>query len=98
MPWAKTSAMNERTKFVLEWERRWNAGQGRVDVAELCRIYGVSRPTGYRWIGRCRYLQAGHGLRVMADRSSRLYSSLTAAAQPPSPTITHACSCLAANP
>ncbi len=50
MPWAETNAMNERSKFVLEWERRWKAGQGRVDVAELCRMRGVSRTTGYKWI------------------------------------------------
>ncbi len=68
MPWAKTNAMNERSKFVLEWERRWNAGHGRVDVAELCRIYGVSRPTGYRWIGR--YVQSGFDLRAMASGAS----------------------------
>lgn len=69
MPWAQTNAMNERSKFVLEWERRWNDGQGRVDIAELCRMYGVSRPTGYRWIGR--YVQSGFDLAAMADRSSR---------------------------
>src|SRR5512142_2333491 len=73
MPWATTNAMNERCKFVLEWERRWNAGEGRVDVAELCRIYGVKRPTGYRWINR--YIESGFDLRAMADRSSRPHAS-----------------------
>ena len=33
-----------RKEFVLEWERRWDQAQGcRVDVAELCRRFGVSR-------------------------------------------------------
>ena len=25
-----------------------------MSVADLCREYGVSRPTGYRWIDRCK--------------------------------------------
>src|SRR5262245_25467902 len=29
MPWNKTDAMTERTKFVLEWYRRWDEGEGR---------------------------------------------------------------------
>ncbi len=65
--------MTERTKFVLEWERRWNAGEGRVDVAELCRAFGVSRPTGYRWIAR--YQEAGHDVAALADRSRRPHTS-----------------------
>src|SRR5689334_13282018 len=28
MPWKATDAMKERTKFVLEWERRWNEAEG----------------------------------------------------------------------
>jgi hypothetical protein len=46
--------MKERVKFVLEWERRWNEAQGSfVDMAELCRKFGV-RPTGYAWVKRFR--------------------------------------------
>jgi hypothetical protein len=46
MPWSQTDVMKERVKFVLEWERRWKETHGgRVDVAELCRMFGVSRPT-----------------------------------------------------
>ena len=36
--------MTERTRFILEWERRWHDGEGRVDVGELGRAFGVSRP------------------------------------------------------
>lgn len=62
--------MSERLKFIVEWERRWNAAQGgRVDVAELCRMYGVSRQTGYVWIKR--FQNAGHDLRSMEERSRR---------------------------
>ena len=61
--------MKERSKFVLEWERRWNAAEGRVNVAELCREFGVSRDTGHRWIRR--YEDAGHRLEAVVQRSSR---------------------------
>ena len=51
--------MSERAKFVLEREHRRRAGRGRVEVAALCRQYGVrSRQTGYVWIRR--YQDAGH--------------------------------------
>lgn len=69
MPWRKTNPVSERAKFIVEWERRWCAGQGRVDVAELCRMYGVSRQTGYVWIRR--YQEAGHDLRALEERSRR---------------------------
>ena len=69
MPWRKSNAMSERAKFIVEWERRWQAQEGRVDVAELCRLSGVSRQTGYVWIRR--YQEAGHDLRVLEDRSRR---------------------------
>src|SRR5262249_46312203 len=61
MPWSQIDVMKERVKFVLEWERRWKETHGgRVDVAELCRMFGVSRPTGYLWIAR--YRDAGHDI------------------------------------
>jgi hypothetical protein len=38
--------MTERAKLVLEWDRRWDEAEGgRVDVAELARLFGVSRQT-----------------------------------------------------
>lgn len=64
--WKRTDALSERVKFILEWERRWQASQGRLDVAELSRLYGVSRQTVHVWIKH--YQAAGHDLRVMQDR------------------------------
>ena len=58
MPWNETDAMTESVKFVLERERQWNEGQGRVNMAALCRAFGISRQTGYVWVGR--YQEAGH--------------------------------------
>lgn len=66
----ETCTVSERARFVLDWERRWNALEGRrVDVAELCRRFGISRQTGYVWISR--YRSAGHDVRALEDRSSR---------------------------
>src|SRR5262249_15116295 len=45
MPWRKTDVVKERTKFILSWERRWEATEGRVNVVELCREFGISRDT-----------------------------------------------------
>ena len=41
MPWKETSQVKERSKFVLEWERSWDEGEGRVNMAALCRAFGV---------------------------------------------------------
>ncbi len=70
MPFEESSIVTERTKFVLEWRKRWEMARGRrVDLAELCRMFGVSRQTGYRWIRR--FVAAGYDVRAMVDRSSR---------------------------
>src|ERR1700737_3854259 len=70
MPWKATDEMKERMNFVLEWDRRWNDAQGGpVDMAELCRKYGVSRPTGYAWVKRFR--DANHDVRAVAEKSRR---------------------------
>lgn len=68
MPWSDTDVTKERVKFVLEWERRWKATHGgRVDGAELCRMFGISRPRGY--LGISRFRDAGHDVRAMQERS-----------------------------
>jgi putative transposase len=55
MPWKATDSVKERTKFLLEWERRWGEAEGGpVNLAELCRMFGISRPTGYSWVKRYR--------------------------------------------
>jgi transposase InsO family protein len=79
MPWDETDAMKERVKFALEWERRWKATHGgRVDMAELCRMFGISAPTGYLWIAR--YREAGHDVRALEERSRRPHSNPRAVA------------------
>jgi transposase-like protein len=51
MPWARTEVGSERVKFVV----RATSGQERMTA--LCREFGISRLTGYRW--RRRFEQAG---------------------------------------
>jgi transposase InsO family protein len=46
MPWKETCAMKERSRFVVEY------GSGRFTMAELCRVFGISRETGYKWVER----------------------------------------------
>lgn len=48
MAWKETCVMDERLSFVHEVER------GERGIAQLCRVFGVSRKTGYKWIGRYR--------------------------------------------
>lgn len=59
MPWKESSAMEQRTKFVFEVKR------GEDSFAELCRRYGISRETGYKWMKR---YEAG-GVEALKDAS-----------------------------
>jgi putative transposase len=59
MPWKESSVVEERMRFVLEYER------GLSTMAELCRRYGISRETGYE---RCRRYQL-EGMEGLRDRS-----------------------------
>ena len=59
MPWKEHGVMEERFRFVEEWN------SGDWSLAELCRFYGVSRTTGYKWVGR---YEAG-GLEALRDLS-----------------------------
>lgn len=76
MPWKDTDAMKERVRLVLEWERRWKQQHGQVNVAELCRMHGVSRECGHKWIRR--YVEAGYDIRAVEERSRRPLVSPTA--------------------
>ena len=51
MPWKETRVMDERMQFVgMYLEHEWG-------MASLCRHFGISRRTGYKWISR--YIAAG---------------------------------------
>jgi len=61
MPWQECSIMSQRLEFVRL------AGQDGANVSALCRRYGISRKTGYKWLMRHRV--AGDG--GLVDRSRR---------------------------
>jgi len=64
MPWRETSAMGQRREFVML------AFQEGVNRSELCRRFGISRQTGYKWLDR---FVAGE--KDLADRSRRPHAS-----------------------
>jgi transposase InsO family protein len=48
MPWKESDVRSERIRFVVE------AVSGEWTMSGLCRRYGISRPTGYKWLRRYR--------------------------------------------
>jgi transposase InsO family protein len=46
MPWTETRVSDERMKFIVEYEYE------EESMAQLCRKYGISRKTGYKWLDR----------------------------------------------
>jgi transposase InsO family protein len=58
MPWKVTDVLEERTRFVLDHDSQ------QYTMAELCRIYGIARKTGYAWVERYE----AQGLGGLQDR------------------------------
>ena len=61
MPWGVVSLMSLRQEFVRLSESK------AVSFTELCQRYGISRKTGYKWLGRYRK----EGSTGLADHSRR---------------------------
>jgi transposase len=59
MPWKEICQMDQRTQFIA----RVLAGED--EMVALCREYGISRKTGYKWLGRYRC----EGAAGLQDRS-----------------------------
>jgi len=57
MPWGSSSVTEERVKFVIR------ASQDSSNMSALCREFGISRPTGYKWLDR--FVRAGSVLGVL---------------------------------
>jgi len=64
MPWREVSVMEQRREFV------WLALQEGVNRRELCRRFGISPQTGYKWLSRF-----ADGETTLADHSRRPHSS-----------------------
>ena len=61
MPWKDWTAMSQRLEFVML------AQAEGANISGLCRRYGVSRKSGYKWIRRF----GGGGKEGLSDRSRR---------------------------
>lgn len=46
MPFAPASATDQKLQFISEWNRK------EMAFSQLCLKYGISRPTGYKWVER----------------------------------------------
>ena len=62
MPWKIERVMEQRLAFLIE------VRQSRRQMSALCRRYGISRQTGYKWLKR--YLSTGN-VEALSDRSRR---------------------------
>ena len=65
MSWEVCSVVSERERFC-----KAAAGTG-AKMSECCRLFGISRKTGYKWLGRYRT----GGAAVLEDRSCRPHRS-----------------------
>lgn len=64
MPWKDLNKMNQKTEFVLKAQQTDN-------FRALCRDYGISPKTGYKWVER----MLTHGLEGLNETSRRPHSS-----------------------
>ena len=53
MPWKETCTMDQRMLFIVDYL------SGGYTKKGLCSHYGISRPTGDKWIDRYRTARTG---------------------------------------
>ena len=61
MPWKELSIMDQREQFIRDWL------SGEYTKVALCAGYGISRPTGDKWLARYQ----AHGVAGLADVARR---------------------------
>jgi putative transposase len=71
MPWKTSGVMEEKLRFVFEYE------QGQRSMTELCQRYEIARETGYVWIRR--YRERGIDGLVEGSRASLRHGNQTPA-------------------
>ena len=72
MPWKRMEVRAQRVEFVVR------ALRGGEPLSRLCQEFGISRPTGYKWLERYR----ASGVEAIAERSRRpLHSPTQTAAE-----------------
>ena len=67
MPWKEVKKMSSKREFVEQ------AIKSGVNLSELCKRYGISRPTGYQLLKRYK----SHGIIGLKERSKRPKNSPT---------------------
>lgn len=65
MPWKESTAVSERFEFIKAVD------QSESNFSELCRRYGISRTTGYKWLKR----HSESGLEGLQEKSRRPHHS-----------------------
>lgn len=65
MPWKSMTLIESRLAFIHHVETTLDS------FAESCRLYGISRRTGYKWLNRYR----AEGDAGLENRSTRPHSS-----------------------
>jgi putative transposase len=60
MAWKEMSVLNQRKLFIDDYQSR------NFSISDLCRVYGISRPTAYFWIDRFNK----YGLNGLIDKKS----------------------------
>ena len=70
MPWKETCTMDQRVRFISDYL------EGCYSKRDLCMHYGISRPTGDKWIER----YDKHGPEGLHDRSRRPHQQPNATA------------------
>src|SRR6266480_3498471 len=69
MPWKASSVMEEKLRFVFEYE------QHEQTMRDVCQSFGISRETGYHWLRRYQ-TQGVMGLAEL-DRAARHHPNQT---------------------
>jgi transposase InsO family protein/transposase-like protein len=64
MPWQKVTVMSEKIRFI-------ELGSQPCNFSKLCKEFGISRETGYKWLKR----HANEGVSGLNERSKRPHSS-----------------------
>jgi len=59
MPWKEQTTMEQKVEFICEWRTE------KYSIKELCKAFGISRPTAYKMINRFKI----SGIEGLKDRS-----------------------------
>ncbi len=62
MPWLETDVRDQRIQFVIA------AMRPGANITVVCRAFGISRKTGYKWLRR---QQTAGSVGALADRPRR---------------------------